>query len=71
MTHFFISREAVTRSAADAIINSRDLCGNEREAAREAFLDMGITPTTKDMFNAAQVADLGWESFHQAARKAS
>lgn len=66
-----LNLDSITSAAADAVINARDFCGNEREAALETFLDHGVKPTENDIFNAIQNANLQWDRFRRAARLAA
>ena len=56
-----MNNEAINEMAA-AIVSSRDFCGDERSAAREACFDVAGRAPTADEYRAAMVALMqhGW-----------
>lgn len=53
-------REALLVDAARAIVTTRGLCGNEREAAAQVFADAGVSPTANDFRAAFWRAEVKW-----------
>lgn len=53
--------------AAEAIVTTRDFCGNEKEAAEESFYDSGLKPTDDLMFQAQREANSLWRADQKAA----
>ena len=58
MSYPYITLDSFTEAAADAILATRAISGNEVKAARLAFEKNGISPTELDLFNASRFADL-------------
>jgi hypothetical protein len=50
-----------------AIVNSRDLCGNEREAARQVFADHGLRFDEAAYKSARFAANNAWRNEQKAA----
>lgn len=69
MTLIAISLDHLTDAAAESVLAARDFCGNEMEAARDAFEENGVTPSDLDLFNAVQLANLRWERDRRSARQ--
>ena len=53
--------------AANAIINARDLCGDERGAAVEALRDAGVEPTARRIGQAFFEASGEWIVWQRGA----
>jgi len=53
--------------AANAIINARDFCGDERGAAVEALRDAGVEPTLKRIAMAFFEAGTEWQTSQREA----
>lgn len=51
-----------------AIVESRNLCGNEHDAMMQAFHDEGINPTDDDKLKAIKQANEIWEAWKLEAR---
>ena len=59
--------ETAIALASDQIINARDFCGDEREAAIEAILDYGLRPTRKLVGLAFADANREWSRCQREA----
>ena len=64
----------VTKAMAEAIVTCRDFCGNEAEAAADAYWDAtdGLDPSTDEhypdlLFDAQTRADLIWRESQKQA----
>lgn len=60
--------ERLIQIMADAILGSREFCGNEREAAREAYQEIaGRGPTTGEYLQAQASANWTWRGYQREA----
>ena len=71
MTTFSISLDTLTDAAAEAVLAARDFCGNELEAARDAFRENGVEPSDLDLQNAVLSANFMWDRQRKEARQAA
>jgi len=62
-----VAIETAIELAADQIVNARDLCGNEREAAADTLADYGFRPTPLRIAQAMAIANGEWRSHQRAA----
>jgi len=61
------SEKMAIEEAAEQIINARDFCGNEREAAADALADCGVEVTKDRIAQAFNIADGDWRQAQRAA----
>ena len=52
--------ESVIALAVDQILNARDCCGDEREAATDVFVENGYSPKTEHLAKAFGEANRQW-----------
>jgi hypothetical protein len=62
-----MNHQNVIQAMSDAIINARDFCGDEREAAIDAAHDMGVKPTRSMWLKACDLANGVWRQSQQKA----
>jgi hypothetical protein len=61
------SEEMAIQEAAEQIINARDFCGHEREAAADALYDCGVTVTKDRIAQAFSIANDYWRQAQRSA----
>jgi len=58
---------SLVSQVAEAIVNARDMCGDEEAAAREAFAECGVNATPNLMRQAFLEASTIWNAARKAA----
>lgn len=62
-----MDRNIAIELAKDAVINARDFCGNEKEAAIESLRESGFEPTDSLLSEVARESNLSWAAFQKQA----
>jgi hypothetical protein len=62
-----MDRDIAMQLAKDAVINARDFCGDEREAAVESLRESGITVTDSVLSEVARLSNASWAKFQKSA----
>lgn len=62
-----ISIELAIENAKSIVLNTRDFCGNEREAAIDSLKEDGIKPTEEILSVIAAETNATWKKFQRLA----
>ena len=62
-----MTRDAIIQTIANAIVTTRDFCGNEAEAIEDVFFDLGISRDAGIISEAYREANGEWRACQKAA----